>query len=305
MDKNGLDLCLDVLQEKTSQNYTLQSENYEKLYNVLNDIIGTCFSDLNNGELCAFPFGDFLTNTYYDNSIVDFYVIYSTNRDNIDFTVTEQRVTKKGKTKVSLYQSIIGAPINKGVLQAEDVAQRLHYKLNGQFKSIFSYCKRNQIMIRISDKISARINVCYDFAEENGDLTIRKINIWSNINPVKYLDNFDKKDAETNGNFHTLVRLFKALEIELIINEESELLIGKNYFVENLLYNVPSKLFIGENFETIITKVLDYLKFKDYDEFKLIDETGFMHNIDFYSKNYAKQFINKINYTLENLQDFI
>ncbi len=303
MNEEKLNLVLDILNEKTQQNFTIQKNAYESLYENLQAIIDTNFVDVQN-KLFVLPCGDYFTHTFYDNSIVDFYVIFKTNKDEIDFSIVDQKITKKGK-KANTYSQIMNRPMVSGSLQAEDIAKRLSDQILGTIKTLSIFQKRNQIMLRLNGDVIARITVCYDFSEPNGELTCRNVNIWKQINPVKYLEKIDKKRLETDNNFELIARLFKALEMELVLNQESNIIIGKNYFVENLLFNVPSELFKSDSVYNTIYKILAFLRLKDYKTFRLIDETDFMYKQDFYSKNYAKQFINKIEYALENLDELL
>lgn len=301
--QNFFDICIDAIKQRNNENYTVQNRFYEQLYDALNKIIENNFSALKQ-NLAIVPFGDYLINTYYDNSIVDFYIVYRISKNEIDFSVVDKKERKKGQ-KVSLYSQIMNSPVVSGTMQAEEIALLLKQYLETTLKMQKMFQKRNQIMIKLNDMTSARITICYDTNDDKGDFLVRKVNIWKHVNPMKFFDNFDKKDAETNHNFHKIIRLFKALEIELIIQNHSNLFIGRNYFVENLLYNVPSELFLGDNLEQISNVILAYLKLKDYKTFELIDETGKMIEQDFYSKKYEKQFINKIEFALKILPELL
>lgn len=297
------DVCLQAIDNRTQENFVVQQKMYEQLYDALKDIVQNNFTALAN-SLAVVPFGDYLMDTYYDNSIVDFYIVYKINRSEVDFSVVDRKQSKKG-SKVSLYSSIMNAPVVTGTIQAEQIASQLKNFLMTKFNAQKMFQKRNQIILKLTDVVNARITICYDLGEQDDLLTVRKVNIWKNINLTQFFNNIEKKEAETNQNFHKIVRIFKALEVELIIQGQSNVFIGKNYFVENLLYNVPSQIFLGENLEIVSKSVLTYLNNKDYKTFELIDKTGKMFEQDFYSKKYEKQFINKINYALETLPNLL
>ena len=307
MNKEFLSNLFDVLNEKQEQSKAQISNTYDILLNALTEIKDIAFNDLTNGTISVMPYGDFITNTFYDYSLVEFLVIYHTSRDNIDFTVPVKKVTKKGKVKLSTYQQIVGTPLNSGVIQAEEVTSRFANYLKGiMAPNQKLYYKYNTIMLRINQQLNAKITVCYDANFNKNKLLVRRINTWTYINPSIYLDKIEQKNIETNNNYSKFVKLFKALELELIIAEESKLLIGKNHFVENLLYNVPSNFFLDDDL-TIMNNIMFYLKNINPKQLKLIDETydSLFDENSYFEKRYYKQYLNKINYAFENVQQII
>ncbi len=307
MNKEFLRELFELLDEKQEQSKVEISNTYDVLLETLMEIKDIAFNDLTNGKISIIPYGDFITNTFYDNSLIEFLVVYHTSRDNIDFTVPAKRVTKKGKVKLSTYQQIIGSPANKGVIQAEEIASRFSNYLKGIVAPNQKiYCKYNIIMLKVNAQLSAKITVCYDADYDKNKLLVRRINTWTYINPYIYLDKIEQKDIETNNNYSKFVKLFKALELELIIAQESKLLIGKNHFVENLLYNVPSNFFLDEEFD-VLNNIMFYLKNINPKQLKLIDETyeSLFDENSYYEKRYYKQYLNKINYAINNLEQIL
>lgn len=306
MEKENLNILLKIIDDKCKTDYQSVYERYEELYAYLELIKDNAFGDLTSGVLSIVPVGDFMTGTNYENSTIDFLVVYQTIRENIDFSVVAQKVNKKGKVKVSTYQAIMGGATNKGIMQAEQVAERFGAHLKVQMPSITKiYTKRNQIMVRFADNKVAKIIVCYKFDGES-DLVCRRVNTWYRFNNAKLLENLALKNKLTKNRFIEVVRFFKALEIELIIAEESTLLIGKNGFVENYLYNVPTELFLEKDKYVMIENILVYLKNKNPKDFMLADETDLMFNAkSLYTKSYAKQFVNKIDYAFEYFEEII
>lgn len=305
MDNELINSCFDVIKQNNDNTASKQVKVYNDFFETMQDIANEYFGDLNSGYLSIFPCGDLLTNTLSENSLVEFYVIYQTDRDNVNFAVVNEKINRKGKKRISTYSRIMGSAKKEGVLQAEEVAERISYHLKskvGNIETIFQ--RRNQIMIKLYNQVIVKITVCYDLNEEY--LKVRRVNKWLNIDPVKYLSNIDEKNKHTKDNFSKIVRLFKAMELELILAGESELLIGKNFFVENLLYNVPNEFFQGEDYEQIVNQVLIYLKNKNLNDFVLTDGTGPMfYDFSYYTKNYAKQFIKKIIYANDNFEEIL
>lgn len=307
MEKETLDLILNVIEDKEKENFDKYITAYENMYASLEQIKDTAFTDLNSGKLSIMPVGDFLNHSNYGNTIVEFLVIYQTDRDNINFSVVAQKTTKKGKTKVSTYQQIMGSAVNKGVMQAEQVAERFAFYLKTTCPNISKiYFKRNQIMIRLTNNVVVKITVCYDFGANNGDLVCRRVNVWYNLNPVKFTENIEQKNRQTNNNYLKVVKLFKAFELELIIAKQSELLIGRNSFVENFIYNVPNEIFSEPNDIVMVQNVITYLQNKKFNTFVMADECGNMFNEkSLYSLNEAKQFSRKVKYAFDNMESLL
>lgn len=307
MEKETLDLILNVIEDKEKENFDKFMTAYENMYASLEQIKDTAFTDLNSGKLSIMPVGDFLNHSNYGNTIVEFLVIYQTDKDNINFSVVAQKTTKKGKTKVSTYQQIMGSAVNKGVMQAEQVAERFAFYLKTTCPNIYKiYFQRNQIMIRLTNNVVVKITVCYDFGANNGDLVCRRVNVWYNLNPVKFTENIERKNSQTNNNYLKIVKLFKAFELELIIAKQSELLIGRNSFVENFIYNVPNEIFCEPNDLVMVQNVITYLQNKKFNTFVMADECGDMFNEkSLYSLNEAKQFARKVKYAFDNMESLL
>lgn len=308
MDKELLNNLFEIINDKDKQSMAQVANFYDTLIDALNNIKNMAFSDLTDGYISIMPYGDFITNTFFDVSPVEILIIYHTSKDNIDFTTPIKRITKKGKVKLSTYQQIVGSPVNQGKIQAEEIIARFSSYLKGLLApSQRIYSKYNTIMIKLNAQLNAKITACYDANFDNEKLLVRRINTWAYINPSKYLPKIEQKDIETNFLYSKFVKLFKALEIELIIAQESSLLIGKNHFVENLLYNIPSNLFIANDDEATMKNIMFYLKNINPNKLELIDETydSMFDEKSYYEKKHYKQYLNKINYTYENFEQII
>lgn len=307
MNKELLNSLFEILSEKDAQNKVQLANTYDVLMDTLENIKDIAFVDLVDGNISIIPYGDYISNTFYDGSLVEFLIVFHTSRENIDFTTPLKRITKKGKVKLSTYQQIVGAPVNHGVIQAEEIVSRFTNYIKGVLApSQKIYSKYNTIMIKLNKQLNAKITVCYDANFDKNKLLVRRINTWTYINPSLYLSRIEQKDKETNFQFSKFVKLFKALEIELIIAQESNLLIGRNYFVENLLYNVPSNLFLDED-SVVMNNIMFYLRNIDYEKLKLIDETynSMFDENSYYEKKHFKQYLNKIDFSYENFEQII
>lgn len=300
---------LNFIDEKDMERTPQMSSYYEGILDALNQIISTNFPELFsvNASLKIVPAGDFLTETASQNCMIEFYVVYQIEKKYINFSVTHQKEKRK-KKRLSVYQSIVNSASETGGLQAEDVTTRIANYLRGFIlPSQKIFAKRNQIMLKLDDTYTAKITVCYQFENDNL-LTVRRVNTWYKFNYANYVVNIRRKDLRTDGAFTRMVRLFKALELEVVLSNKSTLILANNKMAENLLYNVPDEIFKQDenNDLKVFLKVINYLYFKNIKDFKLADETNDMFGSNSaYKTDHAKQLINKILFAYENFGEII
>lgn len=307
INKNSLIDFEEILNDFLPQKRISLEQCDKTIIDGLKLIIDTNFYRMKEGELSVVSCGDFAYDSISQLSLLEYYIVYHTNPEYIDRTCVF-RDEKTNKKRMTTYEKItMSSNLNtNSYLQAEDIAKKVAEEL----KRIISpsqklYQKRNQMMLKMNDETYAKITVCYDFDDENENYLVRRVSAWNNINLIKLKENIEKKNTETNGQYLRVVRLLKALEIELIAQEISNLHIGRNLFVENFIYNVPNDLFFGEIYE-ILERIYVFLRLSKFDEYNLIDGTGKMFEYSYnYTKNHAKQFVNKIEYALKNLENLL
>ncbi|MCL2229266.1 MAG: hypothetical protein FWC00_05585 [Firmicutes bacterium] len=81
--------------------------------------------------------------------------------------------------------------------------------------------------------------------------------------PKVHQRNGQLKDEKTAGNFKQMVRLFKTIKyIAMREGEYNDTLsfYTRGYFIECLLFNVPSAIYRGETQEQVFLKILNYLR---------------------------------------------
>ena len=114
--------------------------------------------------------------------------------------------------------------------------------------------------------------------------------------------NLTIKNEQTDGNFLILCKLFKMLELELVMKEESNVYLSKkSIFTESVLYNVPNIFFEGNNLMQIFTNIVNYLKQCDIKNIKKIDDSNqqlFSKN-GYYANSYYSSFVKKMLYVNE------
>jgi len=76
--------------------------------------------------------------------------------------------------------------------------------------------------------------------------------------PKLHLKNCESKNIDTDGNFKSLVRVFKNIKRDLVDSGELNEKTAPSYFVENLLYNCSSPCFDG-SFQDCVVKILQFI----------------------------------------------
>lgn len=168
------------------------------------------------------------------------------------------------------------------IMTPNEVITFLRNELGKEVINCKTTSKNNILLIKIYD---IRFYVVVDFNIQNSfHIFKRKYDL--DFSLLK--ENYKVKDAETNGNFTKVIRFLKNIEVELAMkNMLSGVLINKMFVYENILFNVPSKLFceeftylnylnaitflrnsLCENFVTLDgKKLLSIISEKEYDRF--------------------------------------
>lgn len=89
--------------------------------------------------------------------------------------------------------------------------------------------------------------------------------------PEIHLKNCESKNIDTDGNYKSMVRIFKNLKSVLVEKHLMNDKIAPVYFIENLLYNCSSQCFDG-SFSECMIKILQFL----FDAFKTKRISGFI-----------------------------
>ena len=309
----------------------INKDNIDFLFNVMkfydeqyNQVADNCFHEINRAlneiaedylkpqNVRVLPVGVYaIKNNYQMLEPMEFYCIMSADRSILDKEKLQKEISKKRKKSVKdIYENITS--VSNARLTAIDVAGVIMREMQKYIESTDKlYYKNNVIFIKfhIDDEVDLSINiyVVYDF-ENNDLLEMSKLGYKIKENSRQVLLNIQKKNAETNGNYLLLCKLIKMLELELVLSNRSNIYLSKKtLFIENILYNVPSKFYIGEDFCEMFKNIINYLKQCDVDKIVIPDgnDNSMFSNYGYYANSYFKSFINKIVFIYKNADEMI
>lgn len=270
-------------------------KKYKKAYNALNKFLKkslTFLAENFNNEI-EFKFeniSDYMLKTNFKN--------FSNSVIKINYIAPENLIHNAKNT--SAYKKLKDKFIedtNK-ILLPNEVIKFLQSELGKEVLNCKTTAKNNVLLVKIYD---FRFYILVDFNIENSFVLFKRN---YNINQLKFSENFAKKEKETNGNFSKVIRFFKNIEVELAINNLlTNVLINKIYLYENILFNVPSKLFCEEFTYLNYLNAITYLSNTNPENFKTMDEQDFssvqnLKDFDLFIVN-NKVFLNNINYILQ------
>lgn len=81
----------------------------------------------------------------------------------------------------------------------------------------------------------------------------------SSVNLFLYNENMEKKDVETKGNYKRLVRIFKNIRKNILINKWTTSSSINKYFIELICYNIPNSLMQDNDIHLLFCKAVNYL----------------------------------------------
>lgn len=278
----------------------VEKEDYEKkfkkAYNAINKFLQKSLNFLadnfdNKIEFKSELIADYLLKTNFKN--------FSNAIIKINYIAPENLI--KNTQNKSAYKRLKDKFIddNNKILMPNEVVKFLQEELNKEVLNCKATIRKNVMLVKI---YGFRFYILVDFNIENSFALFNKK---YNINQLKIKENLLNKDKNTNGNFSKVLRFVKNIEIELAMkNALSGVLINKIYLYENILFNVPDKLFCEEftyiNFLNAITyltnsnpenfitldeqKLLSCISLKDYNNF-LTNNNIFLENIKYFFEN--------------------
>ncbi len=207
---------------------------------------------------------------------------------------------RKGRIAKALYDSL------KDTVTPSDVAEYLLNSLKVKFKNNVKFFRDgNVIAVKIPNLIYLRFIVGIK-KEDRSEFIYFGKKIEANITEQTLA--FIDKNMETSSKFVETIKMFKLMETELLARE---LVYSRKQeqpsFVENLLYNVPNKMFNfeEETYNKNFVEIIKYLKEADFNTFKTADlklpmfEKEMFENA-LYDKKETKQLIEHILFFCEN-----
>ena len=280
---------------KILQNERLNSDFYDEVENLMLNSLKEVSSKNNLllNQLNFFFAGDHVLNTNMLNfSPLVIFVSLKQKKEDIITYKKSQNLSKTAQQFLT----------KTNVITAELIAQALFESLQLELtKQDKIYIANNIIIVNVGGKIKLRIVVGYQFEEQ---FEYEYLGKYYTENILQLFSLYDKKDEDC-GYFYDFVRVLKSIELDLfqnnVVKEKSYDIL---YFVENLVYNIPSNLLKSEDFHNAFINGLNYLKNANIKDF-ILPNGSKMFNEEKnsqYSFLKAITFIKRIIYFYENYQ---
>lgn len=317
ISKDSMDYLFDTLKFYGEQYDKIADHCYEDVLNALNEIA----RDFLPAKTEVMPYGSYhIKSNYQLVEPMEFYVVLHGDKEKILSREAQQRQEnlnyKKHKKNSSssiknVYQNILSGSSNQEqVVTSFDVAKTIMNQMQKYLgEDDVVYFKNNVVFVRFHTKdelqILAVISVVYEF--EDGLFEFKKYGLSTAEYSQDIIKNILTKNNQTNGNYILLCKLIKMLELELVLTEMStKYLSKKSLFVEHLLYNVPNKLFEGNDFCQIFVNIVNFVKHCEIDDLYLADNKTKMFVEDgYYANQEFKSFIKKIVFLSKNTNQMI
>lgn len=250
-------------------------EFYKKTLSILTSVL----DKMQNGKntLCLsyedtriFPMGDYTNDTFIDQTGELEIVIASCSSQLKLNNNTYLKNLKNAKTKKE-----------KALISSKGTFDELIFKfldnLASYYESSTTLLVLNQgIKILCLEEYGFKILIrfaTYDREDKNAVL-----NFWDPIrkketplNLFVYNEKIDKKDKETKGNYKKLVRIFKNIRKTILVNKWATSGDINKYFVELIVFNIPSSIMMDKNIKLVVLKALNYLENCNVLNFKSFD----------------------------------
>jgi len=272
-------------------------EFYEKALDILTHALTDMTSKsvknsniLQEDSTKIFPMGDYTNDTFIDQTGELEIVIASSNPQLImankifskSFLVAKTKKQKEKLLNDGTYDKIIADLINS-LLPYFDVKTTLMIVNEG----IKIFCIEEygfKILIRFAT---------YNIDDEDAilyfwDYFLKKS---TPANLFLYNEKIEEKDSETKGNYKRLVRIFKNIRKNILINKWATSSALNKYFIELICYNIPNSLLQDNDLNLLFIKAVNYL-----------DNCNVQDFVSFDARRIETFYFAKINY--ENILNF-
>lgn len=258
------------MNEELIRDFALRKDKskVQEFYNIALNILTSALDELNNKSengviklseesTRIFPMGDYTNDTFIDQT-GELEIVVATNDAQIILNTTNysnEIKNKKNKKNTEISQ--------RGTIDI------IVYKL---LEVLVSYFSQDTTLFLTNDGIKILclkeygFKMLIRFATYSVDDENATLFFWEPVakvqNPVNlfvYNEQMENKDKETNGNYKRLVRIYKNIRKTILLNKWSMSSDLNKYFVELIIYNIPSNLMLGNDIVKIFYKSYNYL----------------------------------------------
>lgn len=238
-------------------------EFYEKTLSILTSALEDFRNENHNCTLDyestrIFPIGDYTNDTFIDQTGELEVVIASSNPQIVALNATYTKNLKEAKTKKQKNEVS-----NAGTL--DEIYVKFVYNLVNYFNETTMILLVNEgIKILCLQEYGFKILIKFATFDENDKDAV--LNFWDpvakrikKVNLFLYNEKIEEKDKLTHGNYKKLVRIFKNIRKNILLNKwavRSEL---NKYFVELIIYNIPNSIMQDDDIILSFKKCINYL----------------------------------------------
>lgn len=206
-----------------------------------------------------FPMGEYANKTAIDETGGEIELVIASSNPQLQLSNNTYqkeyvKASKKEKSQVNIKNT------------SEEIIKALFNALLPEFSektSLVLYAHG----IKVLCKEECGFNMLIRFATYNENDDDMLLSFWNTIkkqsetiNLFQYSEAVEAKDKKTKGNYSHIVRIFKSFRKTMLANKWISANGTTRYFVEALIYNVPTKLLMGTNIEEVYTKVMMYIQ---------------------------------------------
>ncbi len=225
---------------------------------------------INPETIKIFPMGEYTNKTAIDETGGEIEIVVASSNpqlqiSNNTYQKEYNNASKKEKSQVNIKNT------------SEEIVKALFNALIQEFSAqtslvLYAYG------IKVLCKEELGFNMLIRFATFNEGDEDFVLSFWNTIakrteaiKVFEYAELIEEKDNETKGNYSHMVRVLKSCRKTMLANKWISANSTTRYLIEALVYNIPTKLLKGNNFEEVYTKSMIYLqncpltKFKSFD----------------------------------------
>lgn len=281
---------LEQFAEKKSKEKV--QEFYEKTLSILTSALDD-FKEQNKKTLSLdyddtriFPMGDYTNDTFIDQTGELEIVIATSNPQIAIANSTYLKNLKEAKTKKE--KALIS---NEGTF--DDIILKYAHCLAQYFDETSVILLVNQgIKVLCFEEYGFKILIrfaTYDEYDKEAILsfwdplarTIKKINLFL------YNEKMEEKDAATGGNYKKIVRIFKNIRKNILMNKWAMSSEINKYFIELIVFNIPNSIMQDKDLNMLFIKAINYLENCNVLDFTSFDGTK-ISNFDLARVSYTK-----------------
>lgn len=238
---------------------------YEKTLSILTSALDE-FKENNKGKITLdyddtriFPMGDYTNDTFIDQTGELEIVIATSNPQIAIANTTYLKNLKEAKSKKE--KALIS---NEGTF--DDIILQYAHGLSPYFDETSVILLVNQgIKVLCLQEYGFKILIRFATYDEFDKEAV--LNFWDplakstkKVNLFLYNDKIEEKDAATKGNYKKLIRIFKNIRKNILMNKwamSSEL---NKYFIELIAYNIPNSIMQDDDLVIMFNKAMNYLE---------------------------------------------